>query len=410
MVEADLSKRRVKLLRKRRFNRKSFSYRKLCWLVCLLGIGIGIFILGYRLVGGFLLTIKRIKVPHTVTSYDSPLIIFTFERPQYLSKTLEDVYNYIPRPCGFGCPIVVSEDGYHDDIKAVVSQYQKKFKAEGIPLVHIHHSQASSGEERGAYKMLAKHYFWGLKQIFHGKIGYPKPERVIILEEDIHIAPDFFSYMAATSKILDQDPSLYAVSAFNDNGHMAMDPKRILRSDFFPGLGWMMTKSLWLDELESKWPAAYWDDWLRDPAQRKGRQVIRPEYSRTYHFGFEGGASNNQFGYILEHIRLCDQYIDWSKEDLSYLEQSAYDKWYTQLVEKTQTVDTMKEAKSMLKSKQDVVIKYQDLYDFQQIAWKIDIMDDEKANVPRTAYKGIVEVRPFDGALFFLKPASEKTY
>ena len=70
----------------------------------------------------------------------------------------------------------------------------------------------------------------------------------------------------------------------------------------------------------------------------------------------------------------------------------------------------MKEAKSMLKSKQDVVIKYQDLYDFQQIAWKIDIMDDEKANVPRTAYKGIVEVRPFDGALFFLKPASEKTY
>jgi alpha-1,3-mannosyl-glycoprotein beta-1,2-N-acetylglucosaminyltransferase len=34
----------------------------------------------------------------------------------------------------------------------------------------------------------------------------------------------------------------------------------------------MMRKELWL-ELEPKWPFGYWDDWLREPPQRKGRQV-----------------------------------------------------------------------------------------------------------------------------------------
>jgi len=30
----------------------------------------------------------------------------------------------------------------------------------------------------------------------------------------------------------------------------------LYRSDFFPGLGWMLTKSIW-DELSPKWPKAY---------------------------------------------------------------------------------------------------------------------------------------------------------
>lgn len=29
----------------------------------------------------------------------------------------------------------------------------------------------------------------------------------------------------------------------------------------------------------------YWDDWIRQPQQRKGRSCIRPEISRTRTFG-----------------------------------------------------------------------------------------------------------------------------
>jgi hypothetical protein len=63
-------------------------------------------------------------------------------------------------------------------------------------------------------------------------------------------------------------------------------------------LGWMLTKTLWL-ELKPKWPATFWDDWLRLPEQRKDRACIRPELSRTLNFG-KYGASNGQ--YFEEHI------------------------------------------------------------------------------------------------------------
>lgn len=55
---------------------------------------------------------------------------------------------------------------------------------------------------------------------------------------------------------------------------------KVHRSDFFPGLGWMMQRSLWL-EFRKKWPYGFWDDWMREPENRKGRACLRPEISRT---------------------------------------------------------------------------------------------------------------------------------
>jgi alpha-1,3-mannosyl-glycoprotein beta-1,2-N-acetylglucosaminyltransferase len=83
--------------------------------------------------------------------------------------------------------------------------------------------------------------------------------------DDLEISPDFFEYFAATLPIMRQDPSIWCVSAWNDNGK----PQRInstahdllYRSDFFPGLGWMMTKNLW-KELMVKWPRGLEDKYL----------------------------------------------------------------------------------------------------------------------------------------------------
>ena len=94
------------------------------------------------------------------------------------------------------------------------------------------------------------------------------------------------------------------MSAWNDNGQsdhvsdarwsdrLSSPAERLYRSDFFPGLGWMLTRSLW-EELRGQWPAAYWDDWLRHPDRRKGRACIRPEVCRSFTFG-KMGTSNSQ--------------------------------------------------------------------------------------------------------------------
>ena len=94
----------------------------------------------------------------------------------------------------------------------------------------------------------------------------------IVLEDDMELSPDFFGYFEAAGKVMDADPSVYAVSSWNDNGQKihVSDERRLYRSDFFPGLGWMLHKALWR-ELAPKWPDSYWDDWMRLSDVRKGR-------------------------------------------------------------------------------------------------------------------------------------------
>jgi hypothetical protein len=244
----------------------------------------------------------------TMVRMDSPLLIFTCARPDYLSRTLRTIYRFHPltrgdehknqNPILVGTPIVISQDGTNEEVRKVILEYQDQFEAAGVPLYHLQHDQPTKmenthlrGGNNNAYKALAVHYGWALGHLFAGtayngnhskdlifpSTPPPLPRRVIILEEDLEIATDFFDYMAATAPLLDVDASLLAVSAFNDNGKFVGNASRMLRSDFFPGLGWMMTRRLWIQELESKWPTGWWDDWLREPDQRKHRKIIRPE-------------------------------------------------------------------------------------------------------------------------------------
>ena len=83
----------------------------------------------------------------------------------------------------------------------------------------------------------------------------------LFVVDDLDIAPDFYSYFSSTYNLLLKDSSIWCVSAWNDNGkENLIDVKEgktlLYRSDFFPGLGWMMTRQLW-DELEPKWPKMY---------------------------------------------------------------------------------------------------------------------------------------------------------
>ena len=54
----------------------------------------------------------------------------------------------------------------------------------------------------------------------------------------------------------------------------------------------LLSRSLYKDELELKWPGnhnnSHWDIWMRKDENRKGRECIIPDVSRTYHFGAKG--------------------------------------------------------------------------------------------------------------------------
>ena len=106
----------------------------------------------------------------------------------------------------------------------------------------------------------------------------------------------------------------------------------------------------------------------------------------------------------MERVKLNTDPVDWSKEDLTYLLPTEYETTYLDTVRHSHHVTSVEEGLERAE-KGNVVVPYAGFADFQRLARRLGLMDDEKAGVPRTSYKGIVETRPVDGDHFlFLVP------
>lgn len=163
----------------------------------------------------------------------------------------------------------------------------------------------------------------------------------------------------------------------------------------------MMTREFW-NEIRPKWPLGFWDDWLRQPSQRKGRSCIYPEISRTYTFG-ERGASQGQFwGFYLQNIKLNDQDIDWKKVDISYLEKNNYDQYIQNLLSGAIKINNINELQNYHSS--DLKLIYQSIQDLNNYSKHFNLMGDMKKGIPRAAYDGIVIFR-FNGNRIILEPS-----
>ncbi len=66
----------------------------------------------------------------------------------------------------------------------------------------------------------------------------------------------FFSYFSQTIDLIDADSTLYCISAWNDLSyeHTSQDPSVLHRVETMPGLGWLLKRSLFEEELEPNWP------------------------------------------------------------------------------------------------------------------------------------------------------------
>ncbi|XP_065630463.1 alpha-1,3-mannosyl-glycoprotein 2-beta-N-acetylglucosaminyltransferase [Quercus suber] len=314
------------------------------------------------------------------------VVIMACNRADYLERTINSVLKY-QSSVALKYPVFVSQDGKHPDVKSKALSYDQ--------LTYMQHLDSEPVEterpgEMVAYYKIARHYKWALDELFYKH----NLSRVIILEDDMEIAPDFFDYFEAAAALLDKDKSIMAVSSWNDNGQKQFvhDPYALYRSNFFPGLGWMLTRSIW-DELSPKWPKAYWDDWLRLKENHKGRQFIRPEVCRTYNFGEHGSSMGQFFKQYLEPIKLNDVQVDWKSMDLSYLMEEKFTKYFGDMVKKAKPVRGTDVVLKAYNIDGDVRIQYKDQPEFERIANQFGIFEEWKDGIPRTAYKGVVVFR-----------------
>lgn len=247
-----------------------------------------------------------------------PIVVIASNRPHYLYRMLSTLLSVDGVNASL---ITVFIDGYYDEPLMVCQ------------LFNLRAVQQKPLARRSA--RISHHYKSSLTATFE---LFPDAQLAIIFEEDLDIARDALIYFNQTMELLKRDPSLYCVSAWNDQGyeHSAHDARLIYRVETMPGLGWMLSRKLYKQELEMRWPSASqphdWDMWIRTSAIRKGRECLIPDISRTYHFGSTGTNINSYFQdqYFSKHAFSLVPQKTFS--DLDRLTKDAYERLIESLI------------------------------------------------------------------------------
>ena len=191
-----------------------------------------------------------------------PVVVIASNRPVYLNSMLRTLLN----TAGVSPDLItVYIDGLSQEPKEVCDLY-------GIRSVfHIPAGHANS--------RISQHYRSSIASTFS---FHPRADFAIILEEDLRVSLDFFSFIAQVLPIMQEDQSVYCVSAWNDLGYdnTVGDASALYRVETMPGLGWVISRNLFKNELEKIWPSHNeqwdWDMWMRSTEIRKGRECIIP--------------------------------------------------------------------------------------------------------------------------------------
>ncbi|EEF35247.1 alpha-1,3-mannosyl-glycoprotein beta-1, 2-n-acetylglucosaminyltransferase, putative [Ricinus communis] len=244
------------------------------------------------------------------------VVIMACNRADYLERTVKSILKY-QTSVASKYPLFISQDGSHPEVRSKAMSYDQLIYMQHIDSEPVHPDRPG---ELIAYYKIARHYKWALDQLFY-KHNF---SRVIILEDDMEIAPDFFDYFEAAAAVLDKDK-------------------------------------------------------LKE--NHKGRQFIRPEVCRTYNFGEHGSSLGQFFKQYLEPIKLNDVQVDWKSMDLSYLMEDKYPTFYANILKNAKPVYGNDAVLKAYNIEGDVRIQYKDQADFERIASQFGIFEEWKVHV-----------------------------
>lgn len=345
------------------------------------------------------------NIVHTQTIHDNtvhiPVVVVTCKRAAYLNRSLESLVKYMPQNGTIGnihFSIIVSRDCFDEDVEKVIASPTYAGKISNMRF------RPPEGKIAG-HEAVARHYGWIFTQIFD-VLHYPA---VLVVEEDMEVSPDFYEYFAAGFDLLNNNPNVMCISAWNDNGlqGLAEDTHALYITDIFPGLGWMMLRGLWDQELKQEWPTGYWDEFMRKPEVRKGRVCVRPEVSRAFNYGERGGVNKGQFyNTHLVHILRNTEFIKWTTLDKKInpfyngsLDKKNFDMFLYGVIKKDSDairVQNPKDLVSMRNEKEgelvDVVTQYTS-ENYASVAKMFGLMKDLKEGIPRCSYRDTVIFR-----------------
>lgn len=231
----------------------------------------------------------RDKTNAFTTPKNVALVILSHDREEYFELCLKSVLGTSALE---NIDIIVSMD-HQPSYKSLT-----KITTDLHPNVAFMYNADSPADVTGPDKFGYHH-----KRVFERSFMDLKYENVIVLESDLIVSGDFVEYFLALRHLLvdpkkssPKDNSLWCISAWNDNGmnYFSLDQNKVMRTDFFPGLGWMIHRSTWTDILQPVWrdKTGNYDWWLRELPQLNGKECLYPQVPRTHHISKYGTHVN----------------------------------------------------------------------------------------------------------------------
>nr|XP_053648232.1 protein O-linked-mannose beta-1,2-N-acetylglucosaminyltransferase 1-like [Cherax quadricarinatus] len=252
--------------------------------------------------------------PSIAMSEDIPVVIVTANKPYYLYRLLKN----LKRVAGSGkTKVVVIVDGPH----------QETLQLTNLFLIHtiVHYPQGPPGENTRTNTNIA----FALQTVLD---RWPHVDKVILLEDDLILAPDLLRYFHQAAPALTMDPTLYLVNAFGQNSYpnTAKESSVVLRAEMYPQYGWMTCRR-WVQYVLTLWVppgrGVDWDWWLFTEGVRGGLSAVVPEVSRTAHAGSAGAHVTGWEQYLFFSGRLVNRDPDATLRGVYRLVSQNYSKW-----------------------------------------------------------------------------------
>ncbi|XP_042894324.1 protein O-linked-mannose beta-1,2-N-acetylglucosaminyltransferase 1-like [Penaeus japonicus] len=159
---------------------------------------------------------------------------------------------------------------------------------------------------------------------------------ILLLEDDLEVSVDIFKYLHAVTPLMDRDPTILGISAFNFYGYrdVANNLTQLYRTNQVNNLALYLTSRVVHEELAPKWlPVDSTREWFRsliDIMEEKPESaIVYPEVPRARHRAYRGATINGgiQYNLFRDHVLALTTDYRFEEEEIARLELSQYEAW-----------------------------------------------------------------------------------
>ncbi|CAF2720777.1 unnamed protein product [Rotaria sp. Silwood2] len=174
------------------------------------------------------------------------------------------------------------------NIENVIVAVDEKF-SEPLALVDLFGFRGEKTSNSSAYM---EHYEKALKRIWE---IYSNKDKIIVIEEDLILSPDFLYTLALLSETFRKDETIDAIQMWNPNSYDSINGsiELIYRVDQFYGLGYLLRRSFYEKYIKNSFKDCcskrVWEKWTFSDTS----SFLMPDVSRVFRRPIDGNRVNN---------------------------------------------------------------------------------------------------------------------